>query len=170
MRGFKQELGSDLDRAESRGRVRGELRVAGPRGKNHHPSLFQVPDRAPPDEGLRHFRHFHRGEDPRVDMDLLQGVLESQGVYNRGQHPHVVGDYTVKLKTLVTAATPDVSAAHDHSDLDVFLMGGFDVFCYLKEGFEINAPAGGACEGFTGELEYHSVRDWIHSSPILKRE
>ena len=66
-------------------------------------------------------------------MDLLERVLERQGVDERGQHAHVVGDDAVQLQALVAPAPPDIAAAHHDADLDVALMGVADLAGDLKK-------------------------------------
>jgi len=55
-----------LHRAQSRGSIRREIRVAGARCENHHSILFQVPRRSPPDERLCYLMHLDRAHQPRM--------------------------------------------------------------------------------------------------------
>ena len=90
---------------------------------------------APADERLGDFGHFYGGKHPGVNANLLERILESQGVDDGGQHAHVVGNHAVQLKALAAAAAPDVAAAHHDADLDFVFVGCFDFVCDLEKAF-----------------------------------
>ena len=59
-------------------------------------------------------------------LELLEGVLEGQGVDDRGQHAHVVGLGAVHAGAGAGHAPPDVAAADDDGDIDVEVAADLD--------------------------------------------
>ncbi len=88
---FSSALGLDLDGPQRGGGVGGEERVAGAAGEDHDPALLEVADGPAPDVGLGDLRHVDGGLHPGGLAQLLERVLQGQGVDDRGQHAHVVG-------------------------------------------------------------------------------
>ena len=90
-----------------------------PGGEDDRAALLEVPDRAAADVGLGDLGDGHGREDPGVDPDLLERVLERQRVEDGGEHPHVVGGGAVHA--LRGALEPPVDVAGAHHDRDVHL-------------------------------------------------
>ncbi len=95
------------------GGVGGKERIAGAGGEDDEPALFEVADGAAPDVRLGQRFHPDGGHDPGVDADLLQNVLEREGVDDGGQHAHVVGGDPVESLAAGGGPANDVAAA-DH--------------------------------------------------------
>jgi hypothetical protein len=77
--------------AQGRGGVGGEVGVAGAGGEDDDAPLLEVPHGAAPDEGLGDLGHLDAAHDPGLAPELLEGVLQGEGVDGGGQHAHVVG-------------------------------------------------------------------------------
>src|SRR5690606_19632916 len=152
--GHEDDLGLDLRSPQRGGRVRGEIRVPGTGGKDHDPPLLQVPDGAPPDVGLGDLPHLDGGQYPGFDADLLQGILQGEGVDDRGQHPHVVGRRPVHSSQTPGRSPPDVAAAHNDRDLYAQLVDRADLAGDEVDHLKIKAETGAARQGLTAELEY----------------
>ena len=68
-----------------------------------------------------------RGHDPRRHAGLLAGVLERQGVHDRGEHAHVVAGGALHAPGGGREAAEDVAAADDDGDLDAVGLDGPDL-------------------------------------------
>ena len=91
----QDRLRPDLERAERRGRVGREVRVAGAGREDHDPPLLEVPDRPAADVRLGDVGDVERRLHARRRAGALERVLESQRVHHGGQHSHVVGGRAV---------------------------------------------------------------------------
>src|SRR5262249_13888 len=69
---FEDHVGPDLDRAQRRGGVGGEVRVPRPSREHDDPALLEVADGAAADVGLAHACHLDGGHDAGVDAALLE--------------------------------------------------------------------------------------------------
>ena len=58
--------------------------------------------------------------------ELLEGVLQGQGVDDRGEHAHVVGLGAVHARAGAGHAPPDVAAADDDGDVDAEVAADVD--------------------------------------------
>ena len=76
----EDRLRADLERAQRRGGVGREERVAGAAREDDDAALLEVADRAAADVRLRHLADGDRGEDARVDAELLERVLDGEAV------------------------------------------------------------------------------------------
>ena len=76
-----------------------------------------MPDRSPPDERLRYLLHLDRRLHPRVDVLLLQSILQGQCVDNSGEHAHVIRGNAVHVFGLLRHAAEKVPPANDNGQL-----------------------------------------------------
>ena len=113
-----------------------------------------------PDVGLGHLGHVDRRLHPGGLLELLERVLEGQGVDDRGEHAHVVGLGAVHARAGAGHAPPDVAAADDDGDVDVEVAADLDDL--LRPGRAddraVDAVAGLAGEGLAGELQQERVQ------------
>ena len=84
-------------------------------------------DRAAADERLSDGPHLDGGREPRGDADVLQGVLERQGIDDRREHAHVVGGGAVHALGAGRKAPEEVAAADDDARLDAELLNFADL-------------------------------------------
>ena len=123
---LQDHLGVDLGGPQRGGGVGGEERVAGAAGEDHDPALLEVADGPAPDVGLGDLGHLDRRLHPGGLAEALEGVLQGEGVDDRGQHAHVVGLGAVHAGAGAGHAPPDVAAADDDGDLDVEVAADLD--------------------------------------------
>ena len=155
LRPLQQRVGVDLERTLGRAGIGGEVRHAQPGGEDHDATLLEVPDRAQRHERLGHLRHRDRRLDAGRHVDLLQGVLQGQGVHDRGEHAHVVGTVAVDAGGL--PAAPDVAAADDHRRLDAHVDDLGQLPGDQRRRRIGDAGTGGRGERLAGELEQDPV-------------
>src|SRR5207244_4717391 len=150
---LQDDVGTDLDRAERAGGIGGEERVAGARREDHDPPLLQVPDGAAADVGLRHRAHLDRGEDPGLEADLLEPVLEGERVDDGGQHTHVVGGRAIHPARARGDPPEDVAAADDDGGLDPELGHAADLPGDPPQNFRIDSVAQRAGQRLARKLQ-----------------
>src|SRR6266566_5475573 len=109
----QDRVGTDLQGAQRCRRVRREERIAGARGKDDDAPLLEMPDRAPPDIGLRDLPHLERRLDSRVRALPLQHVLQRERVEQRREHPGVIGGRPLHAFRRGRHAAVEVAATHD---------------------------------------------------------
>src|ERR1700722_2317612 len=63
--GFEDHFGFDLHAAQGGGSIRGEERIPGASGENHHAAFFHVANHSAPDERLGNLTHFDGSDDAR---------------------------------------------------------------------------------------------------------
>ena len=112
-RRLDQHVGADLDRAQARGRVGGEERVAGAGREDRHAALLEMAYRAPADVVLANLVDLQRGQHARDATEPLERVLHRERVDHGGEHAHVVGRDAVHAGLGEPGAAEDVAAA-DH--------------------------------------------------------
>jgi hypothetical protein len=118
---LQQDFGLDLCRPERGGGVGSEIGVAHARGEDDDASLVQVAKGAAADVRLGHFGHRDGRQHPRGLARTLDGVLQSEGVDDRGQHAHGVRRGAVETLSLADGAPPDVAPAHHDGELEIEL-------------------------------------------------
>ena len=115
LRALQQRIGADLERSLGGARVGREVRNAQSGREDHHASLLQVSTGPKGHEGLGDLSHGDRRLHASGHVDLLEGVLKSEGVHHRRQHPHIVGPVPIDVRRLATPK--DVSSADRHGGL-----------------------------------------------------
>ncbi len=86
--------------------------------------------------------------------ELLERVLEAEGVDDRGQHAHLVGLGAVHALAGTDLAPPDVAAADDDGDVGLEVLADLDdLVGQLPDDGAVDAEAALAGEGLPGELE-----------------
>ena len=151
--GLEDHFGLDLERPEHAGGVGGEERVAGAGGEDDEPALLQVADGAAPDVGLGQRLHPDGRHDPGVHADLLQHVLQRQGVDDRGQHAHVVGGDAVEPFPAGRGAADDVAAAHHQREVHAEGVHRLDLFRERLDDVKVEARAFLAAQRLARNLE-----------------
>jgi hypothetical protein len=86
-----------------------------------------VADRLAADVGLGELVDLDGALHPGRHADLLERVLQGQGVDDRGEHAHVVGGDAADRLAAVLLAAPDVAAADDDADLQSLRVGELDL-------------------------------------------
>src|SRR5208282_5301054 len=92
--GLEQNVGIDLDGAQTGGGVGGEKRVAGAGAENHHAAFFQMPHRPAPD------------------------VILANRVDDRGKHAHVIRGNPIHAGARQARTAKNISASQHHRNLD----------------------------------------------------
>ena len=100
-----------------------------------------------------HLRHGDGALHPGGDAQLLQRVLQGQGVDDGGQHAHVIPGGPLDAVPAGGEAAKDIAAADHHHDLDAQLADFADLAGHFVDGFGANADASGAAQRFTADLE-----------------
>src|SRR5487761_737712 len=154
---LENHVGLDLDSAQRRGGVGGEVRVAGAGGQDHDPALLEVADSASPDVRLSDLRHLDGGHGARGNPDPLERILQRQRVDHRRQHAHVVAGGAIDAKLAGSHATKDVAAADDERDLDAHLVDALHLAGDGLDDREVNAVVPRAAECLAAQLEQHAV-------------
>ena len=115
---LEQQVGLDLDRAQARGGVGREERIAGAGGEDRHAALLEVPHRATADVVLADLVDAHRGHDADLHAEALERVLQRERVHDGREHAHLVGGDAVHAGASEPRAAEHVAAADDDRDLD----------------------------------------------------
>ena len=115
---LEQHVGADLDRAQGRGGVGREVRVAGAGDEDDDPALLEVAHRAAADVRLGDLVHRDRAHDPGRRVGALDRVLEREAVHDGREHADVVAGRAVHALRRRSHAAEDVAAADDDADLD----------------------------------------------------
>ncbi len=123
----QDRLGADLERAQRRGRVGGEERVAGAGREDDDPALLEVADRAAADVRLGDLGDRDGRLHARLRAEPLERVLERERVEDGREHPRVVGGRTVHALGRRGHAAVDVPAADDDRELDAGRLDGDDL-------------------------------------------
>ena len=84
---LQDHVGLDLHRAKGRGRIRREVWTTGPGGENDDPTLFQVPDRPPPNEGLGDGAHLDGRHHARDHAMLFERILQRRALMTVASMP-----------------------------------------------------------------------------------
>ena len=112
---------------------------------------------SPADERLGDRAHLHRRDDPGVDVDLLERVLQGEGVDDRGQHTHVVGGGPVHPPHAGRQPSEDVPAADHDGDLDAEPMDFSDLFGDLRRHAWVDSERFGAKERLSRHLQENAL-------------
>jgi hypothetical protein len=112
-----------------------------------------VTNRPPPDERLGDRAHLERRHDARVDLPLLEGVLQSEGVDDRREHPHVVARDPVDALRRGRDAPDDVSTADDDGQLHSETRDFRDLVGHARDHRRLDAEGLAAEERLPGEFQ-----------------
>ena len=159
--GLQKRLRADLDRPQGTCGVRREERVASARGEDHHASLLEVPDGAPPDVRLGNFADLERAQHARRHVDLLERVLDRQRVQHRSEHSHVVAGGTFDAHVGGLESAEDVTAADHQSQLATGRARAADLLGQPGNRFGVDAVILTAGERFPTQLEQNSPVLWL---------
>ncbi len=142
-------FGVDLEGAQCRCGVRGEVRVAGACREDDDALLLEVSNRTTSDVGLGDRLHVDGAHHAGEDAVALERLLQRQRVHDRGEHADVVGLRAVHAFRGRRDAPEDVAAAHDDRDLDVMVSGDADLLGQGIEDLGVDTVAGVTHQGFT---------------------
>src|SRR5690606_26209076 len=145
----------DLHRSQGRRRVRREVGVARARREHHHVAAIQVADGAPADVRLRDLADLQGGHHPGAHPAALEGVLEREGVDDRGEHAHVVALGPVHALAGSLEPAEDVATPHDQADLDARGLYVRDLLGGGPQGLGVDPSGVLVAQGLTAELEHH---------------
>ena len=154
---LQDDVGLDLHGAEGGRRIGGEVRIAGAGREDHHPALLEMADGAAPDERLGDGAHLDGGEHARHDVQLLERILQRQGVDDRRQHAHVVGGGAIHPLGAGGDAAEDVAAADDDGGLDAAALDVGDLAGDLVGDGRVDAEFLLAHQGFAGQLQENAL-------------
>ena len=151
---LEERVGVDLHRAQRRGGVGREVRVARPPGEDDHPPLLEVPHRAPADVRLGDLPDLDRGLHARRHVGLLERVLEREAVDHRREHPHVVALRAVHPLARPLEPAEDVSTADDDPALHPERVHLGELGCQAPQDLGRDPEAAGrAAERLAAQLE-----------------
>src|SRR3954454_10961128 len=171
--GHEQRLGVDLDRAQRRRGVRGEERIDGAGGEDDDAALLEVAHRAAADVGLGHLLHVDGRLHPRVDVALLQRVLELERVEHDGEHPHVVRGGAVHARGGAGDPAVDVARAQDDRDLHAAIVHALDLLGDGAQALRVGPVVEGAHQRLPRQLDQDPLERRralvAHYSPTAKR-
>ena len=151
--GHQDALRADLERAQRRRRVGREERVAGAAREDHDAPLLEVADGAAPDVRLGHLLHRDGRLHPGRQAELLERVLDRQGVQHRRDHAHVVGRRAVHADGHPLEAAEDVARAHHDGDIDAALVRLVDLARDGRDAHRVDAVGLVAHERLARELQ-----------------
>src|SRR3954452_21362566 len=170
--GHEDRLRVDLARAQRRRGVGREERVAGAGREDHDAPLLEVAHRATADVGLGDLADVERRLHARVDLELLERVLQLQGVQDDREHPHVVRGRAVHALGRARDAAVDVAGPQHDRDLDAAVVHALDLGRDGLQPTGVGAVVQLAHEGLAGQLEQdapeYGGRAVAHS-PTAKR-
>src|SRR3954465_13835435 len=149
----EDRLGVDLARPQRGGGVGREERIAGAGREDQDPPLLAVAHRAAADVGLGDLADVERRLHARVDVELLERVLELQRVQDDREHPHVVRRRAVHALGRARDAAIDVARPQDDRDLDAAVVHALDLLGDLAQALEVGAVLEVAHERLARELE-----------------
>jgi len=153
----QDRLRADLEGPKRGRRVGREERVARTAGENDHPPLLEMANGPAPDVGLGDFADGDGGEDPGVDSELLQAVLEGEAIEHGGEHPRVVRGGPIHSLGGRLHPPVDVSRAQHERGLHPHALNGLDL---PREGFhacQVDPVLLPAEQGLTRELEQDAL-------------
>src|SRR3954447_10582205 len=151
--GHEDRLRVDLARAQRRRGVGREERVAGAGREDHDAPLLEVAHGAAADVGLGDLADVERRLHARVDLELLERVLELQRVEDDREHPHVVRGRAVHSLGRARDAAVDVARPQHDRDLDAAIVHALDLLGDLAQALEVGAVLEVAHERLAGQLE-----------------
>src|SRR5699024_2844973 len=111
--------------------------------EDHHPSLRQVPGRAPRNIGLGHLPHGDRRLNASVNAELFEEILQRQAVHDRAEHAHVIGACSVDAVMLQLGTAEEVATANHDPDLDAAVVdhGNLTGDAFDHVGVDTDGPA-----------------------------
>ncbi len=155
-----QHVGLDFHSTERGGGVGRKIRIAGTRGEDYHPALFQMANGAPPDIRLRHLVHFNRAHHAAMHILLLQRILHRQCVNDGSQHPHVIRRYAIHVARLLRHSAEKISSANHDCQLNAHRVNVCNLSGDLMNPRDIDAEAKIGRQRLPGKLKKNS---FIHS-------
>ena len=138
---------------ESRRRIGGEIRVAGPGGENYDAILLEMPQR--PASDIRFANRLHR--DGRLHAGghsaALQLVLHGERVNHRCEHAHVIRRCALHADRGARHAAKDVAAADHHANLDAERVHRLDLACDASDHLGIETVFARAHQRFARQFQ-----------------
>ena len=138
-----------------------------PPAKMTHALLLEVTNRPAPNERLGDRAHLERRHDAGVDLPLLEGVLQRQGVDDGREHSHVVARDAVDALRRRRDAPDDVSAADDDGNLDAEARDFRDLVGHARDHCRLDAEELAAEERLPGELQQDPAVAGFHVSYLV---
>src|SRR3954454_3679 len=170
--GHEDRLGVDLAGAQRGGGVGREERVPRAGGEDDDAPLLEMAHRAAADVGLGDLADVERGLHARVDVELLERVLELQRVEDDREHPHVVGRRAVHALGRSGDPAVDVARPQHDRDLDAAIVHALDLLGDLAQALEVGAVLEVAHERLARELQQDAPEDGgrpVGHSPTTNR-
>ena len=123
--------------------------------------------RTTPNVGLSYLSNVERAHDPRLDAELLEGVLHRQGVDHRREHAHVVGARAVHALSAPPEPAKDVAPSDHERDLCPERDHVGDLAADLSQCLGVDPVARVTAERLPGELEHDTTNLQLSHGTIL---
>src|SRR5271167_4647746 len=159
--GFQDDVGLDFHGAQGAGSVGGKIRIAGTGGENDHATFFEVANGAAANERFGNLLHGDGAEDASEDAGFLEGILQGEGVDDRGQHAHVVAGGAIDFEAFLTGTAEDIAAANHDGDFHAQFVNLFYLVGDFADGVAVDAEALRALEGFAGKFYQDALVDGL---------
>src|SRR4030095_8673454 len=91
---------------------------AGAGGEDNDAPFFEVPDGTASDKHFGHLAHLNRRLNPSMNFQLLQGILERQGIDDCAEHAHMICRNAIKSLRAGREASKDIASADNDGDFD----------------------------------------------------
>ena len=152
-RTFEHDVGFDLDAAERRTGVGGEVGVAGAGAHDHHFAAFEGFEGFPLRIELADGFHTDGGEHAVGHTLRTEGGGEGEAVDDRGAHAHLVAFHAVETFAGAAEAAEDVAAADDDAHLHAHFADLANLVGIFVETLGVDAVTLGTHEAFAAEFE-----------------
>jgi hypothetical protein len=120
---------------EDRRRIGGKIGVTSTRPENDYPAFLQMPDGPAQNVWFSQLMHGYRSLHPSLNALPLKGILQSQTVDYRRQHPHMVCRSPIHTERAGSDSAEDVSPADDNGRLNPMLHKRSDFFSHEGDHF-----------------------------------
>src|SRR5665213_195136 len=167
--GHQHHLGADLECALRRRCVSREKRRTKARSEDDDAALLQVPDRPTRNVGLGDLPHRDSSLHARLDVLLLEEILQREAVHDGSKHAHVVGASAVHTPHGQLGAAEEVAPADDHGNLNAFGHDDTDLLCNRKHDVGIDAERAIARKRLSGQLQHDPLITLIRRDAISAR-
>jgi hypothetical protein len=166
--GLQHRLRADFGRAQHRGRICREERIAGSTAEQDDASLGEIFVRRSAGEQLGNLRHHERRQRPRRRALALDGGLQREAVHHGGEHAHGVAGRARDAAGRYFHAADDVAAADHDRDLGAELACRDQIVGDAVEGGLVDAERLAACEILARELDHDATIDRLsHANRFL---
>lgn len=143
----------ELERAEHRGGVGGEIGIPRSSHRNDDAAVFQVFDGAALNEKFTYAVDFKGAHDPHFPSMAFDGVSKRDPVDNGREHSHVVALRAVEAFGGHRRTSEDVASSDHDDDLFPRIREGDDLGRESMEEIDVDSVSCRSLEGFAGKFE-----------------